>query len=162
MDALHETGGLANDEASVRALMQRLNEAWGEGDADAYAALFTENADYVIFDGSLAKGRTAIADVHRPLFEGFMKGSRLAAQTSAIRFLAPGVALVHSKGAVLRKKQQRPSRRALSVQTTVVVKQGDRWLITAFQNTRYRPWTETLLGKILLRFAARPSKQVLS
>lgn len=140
------------------ALMQRINEAWGEGDADAYAALFTEDADYVIFDGSLAKGRAAIADVHRPLFEGFMKGSRLSAQVTALRFLAPGVTLVHSKGAVLRKNQRRPSRRALSVQTTVVVKQGDRWLVTAFQNTRYRPWTERLRGKILLRVAARSSK----
>lgn len=158
MNTFTDTSGLANDEADVRALIQRLNEAWGEGDADAYAALFTENADYVIFDGSLAKGRAEIAEVHRPLFEGFMKGSRLVGQITAVRFLTPGVALVHGKGAVLRKNQSRPSRRALSVQTTVVVKQGDRWLITAFQNTRYRPWVETLLGKILLRFAARPSK----
>ena len=158
MNSITDTNGLANDEAGVRALMQRLNDAWGEGDADAYAALFTEDADYVIFDGSLAKGRAAIAEVHRPLFEGFMKGSRLAGQTTAIRFLAPDIALVHGKGAVLRKNQQRPSRRALSVQTTIVIRQGDRWLITAFQNTRYRPWAESLLGKILLRFAARPSK----
>lgn len=149
--------GLENDEAGVRALMQRLYEAWGEGDADAFAALFTEDADYVTFDGSLSKGRQSIADIHRPLFEGFMKGSRLAGQVTTVRFLAPDVALVHSKGAVLRKSQRRPSRRALSVQTNVVVKQGDRWLITAFQNTRYRPWTKTLLGRVLL-LAPRPKR----
>lgn len=153
-----DTSGLENDEAGVYALMQRLNEAWAEGDADAYAALFTEDADYVIFDGSLAKGRRAIADVHRPLFEGFMKGSRLVGQTTAVRFLTSDVAVVHGKGAVVRKNQQRPSRRALSVQTTVVVRQANRWLITAFQNTRYRPWTETLLGRILLLLAPRPKR----
>ncbi len=150
--------GLENDEAGVHALMQRLYEAWGEGDADAFAALFTEDADYVTFDGSLSKGRQAIADIHRPLFEGFMKGSRLTGQTTAVRFLAPNVALVHSKGAVLRKNQRRPSRRALSVQTNVVVRQGDRWLLTAFQNTRYRPWTKTLLGRLLLLLASRPKR----
>jgi uncharacterized protein (TIGR02246 family) len=150
--------GLENDEAGVRALMQRLYEAWGEGDADAFAALFTEDADYVTFDGSLSKGRQAIADIHRPLFEGFMKGSRLTGQTTAVRFLAPDVALVHSKGAVLRKNQRRPSRRALSVQTNVVVRQGDRWLLTAFQSTRYRPWTKTLLGRLLLLLASRPKR----
>jgi len=150
--------GLENDEAGVRALMQRLYEAWGEGDADAFAALFTEDADYVTFDGSLSKGRQAIADIHRPLFEGFMKGSRLTGQTTAVRFLAPDVALVHSEGAVLRKNQRRPSRRALSVQTNVAVRQGDRWLLTAFQNTRYRPWTKTLLGRVLLLLAPRPKR----
>src|SRR5579883_1833571 len=150
--------GLENDEAGVRALMQRLYEAWGEGDADAFAALFTEDADYVTFDGSLSKGRQAIADIHRPLFEGFMKGSRLTGQTTAVRFLGPDVALVYSEGAVLRKNQRRPSRRALSVQTNVAVRQGDRWLLTAFQNTRYRPWSKTLLGRVLLLLAPRPKR----
>ena len=41
--------GTATDEAAVRALLQRLYEAWG--DADAYAAAFTADADYVAFDG---------------------------------------------------------------------------------------------------------------
>lgn len=141
------------DEAEVRALMQRLNEAWGN--ADAYAALFTEDADYITFDGSLAKGREAIAEVHRPLFEGILKGSRLVGETLSVRFLTPDIALVHSKGAVLQKRQKQPSRRASSVQTNVVVRQDGHWLITAFQNTRYRPWNESLLGKVLTRLTAR-------
>lgn len=143
----------SSDEAEVRALLQRLNEAWG--DADVYAALFTEDADYVIFDGSQVTGRAAIAESHRPLFEGFMRGSRLASQITDLRFLTPDVALVHSKGAVIQKRQKQASRRAISVQTTVVVRRDGRWQITAFHNTRYRPWNESLLGKVLLLMSSK-------
>jgi uncharacterized protein (TIGR02246 family) len=152
---------IAANEAAVRALLQRLNETWG--DADAYAALFTEDGDYVAFDGSHARGRTEIAETHRPLFEGILKGSRLVGVgvPVEVRFLAPGVALVHSGGAVLRLRQKKPSRRAISVQTLVAVKREDRWLFAAFQNTRYRPFAQTLLGKILTSRTARKPTGVL-
>ena len=57
---------IASNEVDVRALYQQLIDAWG--DTDAYAALFTEDGDYVAFDGSHARGRTEIASAHRPLF----------------------------------------------------------------------------------------------
>ena|SRR5436190_17020830 len=141
----------AANEVAIRTLLQQLNETWG--DADAYATLFTEDGDYVAFDGSHARGRIEIAEAHRPLFEGILKGSRLvgAGLPVEVRFLAPDVALVHSAGAVLRARQKKPSRRAISIQTLVAVKREDRWLFAAFQNTRYRPFAQTLLGKILTR-----------
>jgi uncharacterized protein (TIGR02246 family) len=135
------------DEAAVRALVQRLDDAWG--DADAYAAVFTEDADYVTFDGTALRGRRAIAEAHRPLFERFLKGSRLVSEPPTVRFLAPDVALVHGKGAILRARQRRPSRRRLSVQTLVAVRREGGWRLTAFQNTRYRPFAQTLLGRAL-------------
>jgi len=139
---------MAANELAVRALYQKLIEAWG--DADSYAALFTEDGDYITFDGSHARGRTEIARAHRPLFEGILKGSRLfdVGIPLEVRFLSPNVALIHSGGAVLRAKQKKPSRRAISVQTMVAVKQEGNWLFAAFQNTHYRPFAQTLLGKI--------------
>ena len=149
---------IAANEVAVRALYQQLIEAWG--DTDAYAALFTEDGDYVAFDGSHARGRTEIARAHRPLFEGILKGSRLVEVGIPIevRFLSTNVALVHSGGAVLRARQKKPSRRAISVQTLVAVKHEDRWLFAAFQNTRYRPFAQTLLGKILTSRAVREAQ----
>ena len=121
------------NEAAVRALYQQLIEAWG--DTDTYAALFTEDGDYIAFDGSHARGRTEIARAHRPLFEGILKGSRLVEVgiPVEVRFLSPDVALV-------------------------AVKQEDRWLFAAFQNTRYRPFAQTLLGKILTSRAVRAAQ----
>ena len=151
----HETLiGNPTDVAAVRTLLQQFYDAWG--DADAYASVFTEDADYIAFDGTHAKGRPAIAESHRPLFERFLKGSRLFGESSAIRFLAPDVALIHSKGAVLRAGQQRPSRRRMSVQTVVAVKQADGWRLAAFQNTRYRPFAQTLVGKLLVLVGLAP------
>ncbi|MEO6888897.1 MAG: hypothetical protein ABI456_06765, partial [Ktedonobacteraceae bacterium] len=60
-------------------------------------------------------------------------------------------------GGVIRRHQKQPSRRSRSVQTMIAVKQEERWLFTAFQNTRYRPFTQTLLGRLLTLFARRPA-----
>lgn len=148
-----------NDEAAIQGLIQELGEAWDRGDADAYASLFTEDADYVVFDGTHLKGRQEIAEAHRPLFERFMKGSRLVTESSSLRFLSPDVALIHSMGAILRAHQNHPSSRRLSVQTMVAVREGEEgWRLAAFQNTRYRPFARTLLGRLLAlaRFTPRP------
>ncbi|GHO87508.1 SgcJ/EcaC family oxidoreductase [Dictyobacter formicarum] len=154
MQQLSHVNGQEADEAAIRTLFTQLNEAWGN--TDAFAAVFTEDADYITFDGTHTKGKAAIAQVHRPLFEGFMKGSRLSGNIQDMRFLAPDVALLHTTGRIIQKHQKRPSRRSLSTQTMVAVKQEDRWLFTAFQNTRYRPFNKTLFGR-LLTLVARPA-----
>ena len=153
--SLDQTAADSSGEAAVRTLLQTMNNAWG--DVDAFAACFTEDADYVVFDGSRLKGRQAIAATHRPLFERFLKGSRLVGEPPSVRLLTPEVALIHSKGAILRAGQQRPARRRVSVQTLVAVKQPDGWRFRAFQNTRYRPFAQTLLGKALTRLGLMPS-----
>lgn len=148
---------VANDPAdaeAVASLLDHLYQAWG--DADAYASLFTEDADYIAFDGTHTRGRSAIAESHRPLFERFLKNSRLFGESSSTRFVTPDVALIHSKGAVLRAGQQRPSRRRLSIQTLVAVKQAEGWRFAAFHNTRYQPFAQTLLGKLLVLAGLAP------
>jgi len=66
-----------HDAASVRRLTERLADAWARNDADAYAASFTEDSDYVAFDGTHLKGRAANAEHHRALFETVLRGTRL-------------------------------------------------------------------------------------
>jgi uncharacterized protein (TIGR02246 family) len=144
------------DETAIRACLDQLGAAWTSGDADAFAAAFTEDADYVAFDGSHVKGRREIAESHRPLFQGFFKGSRLAGERQTIRMLTPDVALIHSRGAVLLAGQNKPKRSRISVQTSVAVKQADGWRLAAFQNTRYRPFAQTLKGRILTLFGLLP------
>lgn len=143
------------DAAAIHVLFQQLNESWGN--ADAFAAAFTEDADYITFDGTHTRGQAAIAQVHRPLFEGFLKGSRLIGHILNVRFLAADVALIQSTGEMIQRHQKHPSRRSRSVQTMVAVKQEDRWLFTAFQNTRYRPFTQTLFGRLLTLFIRHPT-----
>lgn len=169
-DATRETGAQAPvmtaprpmdrtaDEAAIHALSTQMQDAWARADADAYAAAFTEDADYVVFDGTHLRGRQEIADAHVPLWSSILKGSRLVVLSSSVRFLTADVALVHGKGAVLKRHQEEPSKRSLSVQTMVAVRQEGTWRFAAFQNTRYRPFAETLFGKLIGRMMKSPAR----
>lgn len=64
-------------EADVRSLIGRAIEGWERGDGDAFAAPFTEDADFVTFGGDHLKGRPMIASLHQHLFDTVLKGSRL-------------------------------------------------------------------------------------
>jgi uncharacterized protein (TIGR02246 family) len=139
-------------ESAVRQTLARIADAWHEGDPDGYAALFTEDADYTAFDGTRRVGRQAIADGHRALFAGIMRGSRMTMRPPSIRFVAPDVAVVCALGGIIMRWQRgraEPSAKRLSAVTFVLVRQGATWSVTAFQNTRYRPWSRTLMGRLM-------------
>lgn len=139
-------------DAAVRATLSHLADAWGEGDPDRYAALFTEDADYTAFDGTRMVGRRAIADGHRALFAGIMRGSRMTMPKLDVRFVTPDVAVACALGGIIMRWQRgrtRPSARRLSSVMFVLVRRDDAWLVTAFQNTRHRPWSRTLIGRLV-------------
>lgn len=127
------------DETAIRELVEQLLACWAAGDAEAYAALFTPDADYVAFDGVLQKGHDEIIAVHKPLFEKWLKGSRLTARILSLRALSPDVVLVHMMGNTIMAGKQEPEPGRLSLQTLVAVKQEGAWRFTAFHNTRVRP-----------------------
>ena len=56
--------------------LDRFRTAWDAGDARAYAALFTEDATYVIFLGEAMLGRDAIERNHVDVFGRWQKGSK--------------------------------------------------------------------------------------
>lgn len=124
------------DEAAIHNLFQQLLDDWGRGDGRAYGSRFTEDADYVAFDGSHTRGREQIAAAHQQLFESWLKGTRLTGRIEHIRFLSPEVALVHATGGTIfpGETQPRPSR--ASIQTLVATKHDGDWRFTAFHNTR--------------------------
>lgn len=133
------TPNQADDIAAIHQLFQRLNEAWNAGDASAYGALFTEDADYFAFDGANQKGRTAIIAGHKPLFENYLKGSRLTGELISLRFLAADVALVHTVGSIIDRGRTTPKAERRSSQTLIATKSDGKWYFTAFHNTRVRP-----------------------
>lgn len=65
------------DEHAIRALVDRQATAWAGGNPEAYADVFTEDADYVTFLGSHYKGRDAIAASYVWLFKRVLKGTHL-------------------------------------------------------------------------------------
>lgn len=133
----------AADEDAIRALLDRQAAAWAAGDPDAYADVFTADADYVTFLGSHYKGRDAIAASYVWLFKRVLKGSRLEFGISPLRFLAPDVVLIHTQYAVMKGTR----RRNQGINTSIAVRTDGRWLLAASQNTKHRRLMEKLMGK---------------
>jgi uncharacterized protein (TIGR02246 family) len=124
--------------ASVEDVLTRLAAAWNDGDATAYADLFTDDATYVMFNGAVARGRAAIEEGHRALFAGPLRGFRMEppATPAPVRYLRPDVAHVVADGGTRPPGQEAlPADRA-SVVSFVLVRDAGGWRIAAFQNTR--------------------------
>jgi uncharacterized protein (TIGR02246 family) len=153
---MHGLSSVSADAQAIRDLTQRLAEAWNRNNGAAYAALFTEDCDYIAFDGTPYKGQRQNAELHQRLFETVLKGTRLVYEDVHVRFLTPDVAIMQGRGSVLMPWQREVAARRRSIQTYVVVKQGDEWRIAAFQNTRMRPLKlPSGLGLRLITWAMR-------
>ncbi|MBD2769883.1 SgcJ/EcaC family oxidoreductase [Hymenobacter sp. BT664] len=124
----------------IQRLLDQLNAAWKLGNGEQYAASFTEDADYVVFDGTHLRGRAAIGRAHQELFDGVLRGSELVSgDITDFRLLAPTVAVLHTTGAVkLRWQKKAPPGRS-SIQALVAVEESGTWQFAAFQNTRIAP-----------------------
>ncbi|MFE2329281.1 SgcJ/EcaC family oxidoreductase [Streptomyces sp. NPDC059385] len=137
---INATTAVNEDVAAVQAVLTQLVGAWERHDAEAYGALFTEDATYITYVGTFYQGRRDIVESHHTLFAGFLKGTRLADETLGIRFYGTGLAVVNGRGDTYKGK--RPEKLA-KVQTYTLVLEGDgQWRIAAFQNTQRRPVME--------------------
>ena len=127
------------DDAEITALFERMCAAWSAGDAKDYATCFTEDCDYVSYDGYRAHGRPAVLDSHDKLFAGVLYGSSLVGEVESIRYLDPDVALVHATGSVLVAWRTKLPRRRLTRNTIAAVRTPAGWRFTAIHNGRIRP-----------------------
>jgi uncharacterized protein (TIGR02246 family) len=128
-------------DATPTELFDRMCAAWTAGDAAAYGACFTEDTDYVSYDGTHARGRQAVVDSHDRLFRGVLTGSALVGRVESIRHLRPDVAVLHATGSVLMPWRARLPKRRLSRQTLVAVREDGAWRVAALHNGRVRPVT---------------------
>jgi uncharacterized protein (TIGR02246 family) len=139
VETLHPHASQSDDEAAVRALYTRSMDGWNTGSGEAFAAPFAEDGHLVAFDGTHFKGRDEIVAFHQPLFETWLKGTRLVAEVESVRFLSPDVALMHVLGGTVMRGKSRPAPERDSIQTLVAIKRDGEWRLAAFQNTRVRP-----------------------
>lgn len=125
--------------ADIEQLFGRLLAAWTANDAEAYGACFTEDCDYVSYDGTRAANRAAMVAAHDELFRGVLRGSALVGEMESVELIARNVALAFANGSVLMPwRRELPSRR-LSRQTLVVVHTDHGWRFRALHNGRVRP-----------------------
>lgn len=126
---------MTSEERTLHKLVYQLESAWNAGDGDAFAGLFTEDADVIHILGGYYSGREAIRAGHRMIFGTIYKGSSVRYSVEKIKFLRPQIALVFLRqhlefaaGAPVEELDARP--------TIVAEKIDDKWRIVALQNTR--------------------------
>jgi uncharacterized protein (TIGR02246 family) len=117
--------------ATVEGFLDQFRTAWDAGDARAYAALFTEDATYVIFLGEAMVGRNEIERNHVDVFARWQKGTKMAVKVIGVHLLGADVCSVLTVGGIGEKAPIAYDK----IQTFTLLRRGDRWLCAAFQNT---------------------------
>ena len=118
----------------AREVLARLERGWNEGNGDAFAEPFTEDADFVDLRGSHHRGRVPIAKGHQGIFDSIYRGSRITYSVTQARALSPEVILVHGTGHLSAPSGPLAGEND-AAQTLVLVQEGGAWKIAAFHNT---------------------------
>jgi uncharacterized protein (TIGR02246 family) len=151
-ETLHLQASQSDDEVAVRALYAQLMDGWNKGSGEAFAAPFAEDGHLIAFDGTHFKGRDEIVSFHQPMFDKWLKGTRLVGKVESVRFLSPDVALMHALGGTVMRGKSRPAPERDSIQTLVAIKHNGEWRLAAFQNTRVRPMSRNARSTFIWLF----------
>lgn len=121
-------------------------EAWMARDADALAALFEEDAEFVNVAGLWWHDRAAIRKAHAYGLSRIFNESTLSVEETRLKELGPDAAVVHAKmrlaGQTPVADNERPGPRT-TIFTFVVRRTGERWLCASAHNTDVVPAMET-------------------
>lgn len=113
----------------------RLEAAWNRGDGTAFGAEFSDETDFVNIQGEHHRGdRSVIARGHDGILATVYAGSTVRYRVELARTLVPGVVIAVASSTL--DAPSGPLQGTNRSRTTVVlVDEGDRWAISAFQNT---------------------------
>ncbi|WP_307852142.1 SgcJ/EcaC family oxidoreductase [Streptomyces sp. b94] len=88
----------ADGQRAVCQTLRSMKDAWARHDAISYGDQFTQDATYTSYVGTAYQGRDDIAEGHRALFDGFLKGTKLSDSWLSLRFYGPDTAVATSRG----------------------------------------------------------------
>ncbi|MGC4991498.1 SgcJ/EcaC family oxidoreductase [Nocardia salmonicida] len=125
-----------SNETAVLELLSEQIAAWAAGDGTAFAATFTDDADFISVIGEFIHGRAQLAAGMQEGFDGFMRGTHLSEpERSTLRFPTHDAAILVTYGVrVLRPEQPAPPHSSVQIRTAALTNNG--WQFTSFQNTR--------------------------
>jgi uncharacterized protein (TIGR02246 family) len=128
-------GDNANDEAAIKKNAEAFIAAFDKGDAQAVAAFWTPDGDYVDETGRHMKGREEIEKAFAEFFSE-NKGLKARIHTESLRFVTPDVAIEDGVTSVSEPDGGPPSRARYTV---VHVKKDGQWQLSSVRDTPYAP-----------------------
>jgi uncharacterized protein (TIGR02246 family) len=125
------------DEDAIREIELRFNEAWGRHDAGGMVESLMDDAQFVTVNGAWTKTRAEYLDLMQRLHgaQGPFRVSTRETPVMQVRFLAPDVAMMHSRFHIYGDVDE--SERT-GIGTRVVRKVDGQWRTVAVQNTDIR------------------------
>jgi uncharacterized protein (TIGR02246 family) len=115
------------DEKALRELHRAYLAAFNKGDAEAVAALYTPDADFLGVTGDLSKGRAEIEKRNASFFAQ-NKGVKLKSPFGSLRFITPHVAIADHTSELTPAPESGLSK----VHATVIyVKRDGKWQIAS-------------------------------
>lgn len=132
---------------SPEAVIPAWRDAWNRGDADAIAALFAEDAEFVNVVGLWWHSREAIRDAHAFGFRTIFPGSTITMGSPRVRRLGADAATVMCRWRVLGQVSPggEPAGPREGVFTFVLERRAAGWVAVAAQNTDAAPGAQTHL-----------------
>ena len=120
----------------IRDLPHDVAQNWKDNDAEAFATVFTDDAELKVPDGTFLHGRDEILEYMREFFRGSGAGTEVQVEVMGARCLTPDVALVHTTGGILLPGETEPPPVRVGMQTWLAVVAEGAWRVTAYQNAR--------------------------
>jgi uncharacterized protein (TIGR02246 family) len=130
-----------DDEAAIRNIPQAFAAAWAKHDGHQLAKIMSEDVDFVNVAAEWLHGRADFEAFHTRLLSGPFRESTVTPLESFVRFLRPDLAVLHWNWRISGDRNMDMTARTprLGLFTMVVEKRGGEWLVTAAQNTNWRP-----------------------
>jgi uncharacterized protein (TIGR02246 family) len=112
-------------------------DAWNRHDMQAFAALFTEDANFVNVVGMWWRSQAEIEAAHATAHATVFRNSRLDGGAASVIKLRPGVAAVHMAWELTGQTgpDGKPSAPRRGILLLVLTEEGDGWRIRVAQNT---------------------------
>ena len=112
-------------------------QAWNARDADALAALFDEDAEFVHVSGLCWHDRESIRQAHASRLTRGADAPTLKADETKVKHLSPEIAVVHTRMTLSGNGHAGPAAPPAhtSIVSFVVHRAGDRWLCASAHNT---------------------------
>jgi uncharacterized protein (TIGR02246 family) len=118
----------------IETLYQRLLQAWNRQDANGFAALLSESATVVGFDGSVMHGRQEVSTALQGIFQHH-KTARYVWKIRSIRMLDTQVALLEAAAGMIPPNQTAIKPETNAIQHLLARLHHGQWRIELFQNT---------------------------
>jgi uncharacterized protein (TIGR02246 family) len=125
---------MADEDSAVRAVLDGIVTAWSQNDADAFVALYADDAT-VVLPGLYMKNKEAIRANMEAAFAGPLRGSTRLVDLQSVRFVGSDAAVLVGKCTVVPEGETVPPAERWAFATWVLAKHDEKWLVEAYHDS---------------------------